>query len=915
MQIWQFAILGLGTGAVFALFAHSIVAVNLGSGVLNFSAGAIGMVGAYTYYALYGTSTLSSVAALAVALTVSAAIGVAMYWLVMRRLANAPHTSRIVATLGLMAILLEGVTLFSEGKGAAQLVRSPLPRGVVRLGADMSVGQDRLMLTAIAIVATLALMAAERHTRLGLAARAVSENRTVVASMGWSPDLVAATAWAVGSVLAAVAAILAASMSSLNASGLTLLVVPAMAAALLGGFHSFGWTLGGAMLLGVAQSLVSRYVSAPGWQTAGPLLAIVVILAARGHRLPARTEHAERRPAVGTGSIRKGVFVVAAVAAGLIFAVPVTWLNAISITLLFALIILSVVVLTGYAGQLSLAQAALAALGAYFTAWFAVVGGLPLSIAIVCGVAVCSPIAVLVALPALRTRGPNLAIATLSLAIAIDSLVINNPQRVAVLAAEPLGRLNLFGVDVNGVTRPAAFAVVALGVLVIAGLAVANLRRGRAGRRLLAVRSNERAAAALGISVAGIKLYAFWLSTMIAATAGALLEARFAFGDLSLFNVLDNINVVLYATVGGIGWIASSAIGALNVPGGISALILSSFTTSAGAWLVLIGGVGAITVVLQSPDGMAPLMRHQLEGIVTFVRRLARIRRQPPQAVSVPARAAFGRVESRRLEVRDVTVQFGYQTALDGVCLTLGPGEVVGLIGPNGAGKSTLIDVVTGFQSPKSGSVLVDGRPIDRLTPARRARAGLSRSFQSLELFDDMSVLENLRTAGDRTSARHYLTDLVWPRADAVSDATAAAIYEFRLQDVLGAVPPQLDYGKRRLVAIARAMSSAPSLLLLDEPAAGLDERERRELAHLIRRVADEWGIGVLLVEHDVQLVFSVSDRVVALDQGAVIASGTCDEVRRSRAVVSAYLGGVDADAGTSPSEAGHTGNPHEARW
>jgi sulfate-transporting ATPase len=254
----------------------------------------------------------------------------------------------------------------------------------------------------------------------------------------------------------------------------------------------------------------------------------------------------------------------------------------------------------------------------------------------------------------------------------------------------------------------------------------------------------------------------------------------------------------------------------------------------------------------------------------------------------------------RTLELRDVTVRFGSQSALAGVSLELRTGDLVGLIGPNGAGKSTLIDVVTGFQQVSGGSVLLDGRPVNRLGPARRARAGISRSFQGLELFDDMTVLENLRTAADQVAPWSYLADLAWPRPSRLTAATAAVIDVFRLETVLGRRPPELDYGKRRLVAIARALSAAPALLLLDEPAAGLGQRERQELAGLLRQVSADWGIGVLLVEHDVEMVFAVCERVVVLDRGQVIAAGPAAEVRSSSAVVAAYLGDAEAQ-GAAP--------------
>ena len=903
MEALQFAILGLGTGAIFALLAQSIVAVNLGSGVLNFSAGATGMLGAYTFFALRGDGLAPGILALVLALAASAAVGAATHLLIMRPLASASLTSRIVVTLGLMATLLEVVTLITSNHGATEFVTSPLPAGTVQIGSQIVIGTDRLVLAAIACGVTALLVLAQRRTRLGLATCAMAENRLVAASMGWSPNVVGATVWAVGSAVAALAAILAASISGLSASSLTFLVIPAMAAALIGGFRSFTWTLIGAMLIGIAQSELSRYVSSPGWQTAAPLLAIVCVLIVRGRGLPARTEPSERRPAVGSGRVRPAILVGAAVAGLLLTLGPVTWQTPISTTLLFALIVLSVIVVTGYAGQLSLAQVAMAGLGAYFTALLSVKFGVPLVVAIIGAVVACMPIAVLVALPALRTRGYNLAIATISLATAIDSLIINNPERLSSIIGKDLGPLTIFGLDLSAVTNPAAFTVTALVVFAVTAVAVANLRRGRSGRRLLAIRSNERAAASLGISVPGVKLYAFWLSATIAALGGALMEARFGTGDLTSFQVNDNINVVLYATIGGIGWIAGAILGALGVPGGVTAEIVSSFTLQAGSWLVLLGGVGAILIIMQSPDGAAPLLRRQFASLASWARRGAGRQSRLEQAAILQERharrgpgdngtqAALPRRSPRTLEVRDIAVRYGRQVALNDVSLTLKTGEIVGLIGPNGAGKSTLIDVITGFQRPQAGTLLLDGRAIDRLGPARRARAGVSRSFQALELFEDMTVLENLRTAADRTSAHHYLTDLAWPKASPLTDATHVAIQEFQLEPVLHRFPPELDFGTRRLVAIARSLSSGPSLILLDEPACGLDRRERRELASLIKRVASDWGVGVLLVEHDVQLVFSVCERVVALDQGRVIAAGPADAVHRSEAVVTAYLG------------------------
>jgi ABC-type branched-subunit amino acid transport system permease subunit len=218
----------------------------------------------------------------------------------------------------------------------------------------------------------------------------------------------------------------------------------------------------------------------------------------------------------------------------------------------------------------------------YFTAWIAVHASLPLAAKVVFAVALRTPVAALQALPAFRTLGSNLAIATLSLAVAADSPIINNRQRVSGLEGRDLGRFRLFGLDIGAMAHPSAFAVTSVAVLTMACMSVGNLRRGRSGRRLLPVRSHERAAATIEISVSGARLYAFWVSAMLAALAGALTEARFSKGDFSSYQVLHNVNVVLDAVIGGIGWVVAAILGALGVPGGVTAQALASVTSNAG---------------------------------------------------------------------------------------------------------------------------------------------------------------------------------------------------------------------------------------------------------------------------------------------------------------------------------------------
>jgi sulfate-transporting ATPase len=210
-----------------------------------------------------------------------------------------------------------------------------------------------------------------------------------------------------------------------------------------------------------------------------------------------------------------------------------------------------------------------------------------------------------------------------------------------------------------------------------------------------------------------------------------------------------------------------------------------------------------------------------------------------------------------------------------------------------------LIDAATGFVRPTGGQILVDGTVVNRWSASRRARMGVSRSFQSLELFEDLSVRDNILAGADRVGMRPYLTDVFWPRRESFPTTAVRAIREFDLQDDLDKTPGELPYGRRRLVSIARALAAEPSILLLDEPAAGLSDVETTELSGLLRRLVDEWGVGILLVEHDMNLVMTVCDRVVALDMGEVIGSGPPSDIRSNERVRGAYLG----DAPPHPNE------------
>ncbi len=876
MDVLQFALLGLGPGAVYALSALGLVLVYRGSGVLNFAHGALGAVGALWFFLLRDTWGWPTAFALVSALTLAGVSGAAVHLVIMRRLRSATAITRVIATLGLLTAV-QGLVLELRGTNL-ELVDGMLPDQALDL-LGVTIGRDRLLLAALAVTATLVLAGLSRWTRFGIATQAVAENARAAAALGWSPDAVATTTWAIGTALAALAAVLIAPVVGLSMLELSLLVIPALAAALVGRFVSFLATLGGALAIGIAESELSRFVTFPGASKSVPFLVILVVLALSGHPFPERGDAAGRPARVGSGRVGVLAAVAAVVFATAVLTLDGDWVAALTTSLIAGIIGVSVLVITGYAGQVSLAQYAMAGLGAFVAGRLVAAAGVPYELAIVVGVAAAVPIGILVGLPALRTRGLALAVATLGLALAIERTILLNPDLTGGYTGTVVGDLRLFGVDLSSVDHPERYALLVLAGAIGVGTVVANLRRGRAGRRLLAMRTNERAAAALGIDVRLAKLFAFALASAIAAIGGILTAFRFPQVIFTEFGLFESIAVVSQTVVGGMGYLAGALGGGTLAANGVAS---ETFPDSSG-WVPVVAGVLVVVVLLIAPDGVAGLFRR-------------RRRSHPPAGrASVPEGRSAHAVRPSRvpapLVVDALAVAFGGVRALDGVSLTVAPGTVVGLIGPNGAGKTTLIDAVSGFVRPVGGSVRLGGRPLDGLSPHRRSRLGVGRSFQSLELFDAMTVGDQLQTAVDHWDAAGYGSSLVRPGRAALSAEAAWAVDLLGLTDELDVPVGDLPYGRRRLVAMARAVASAPAVLLLDEPAAGLDAAETGELGRFVRVLADERGLGVLLVEHDVDLVAAVCDHVVVCDFGRVIGQGPPAEVLASDAVVTAYLG------------------------
>jgi sulfate-transporting ATPase len=880
----QYAVLGIGICAVYTLLVQGLLVVHGGSGVLNFAHGAMAMVAAYLYWQLRTVDHWSVATSWATCLAALATIGCGVYLLVMRPLRHASTMSAVVATLGLL-IVMQGATALRWG-AQGRALPSDLPRrvDVVR---GVFVPEDRLWLIGIAVALTAALSAVYRLTPLGLAIRAGSENQRGVAALGWSPDVMGAVTWTLGAVLAGAAGILAAPLIGLSLDQMPLLVIPVLAAGLIGGFTSFWGALAGAFFIGLSQSVAFGYLNqVQGITWTLPFAVIVVLLVVRGKGLPARGYVVERLPAVGSGAVRWWlVLPLVGVAAALMLTVfDAILLDAIAISLAWAVLMLSVVVLLGFTNQLSFEQMAMAGIATLFARRFIGDLGVPFGLSFLLAVALAVPIGAVFAIPALRTRGVNLAVVTLGLgAVVTDTVLPNAFLRGGRGSPSPP---SLFGISLEYVHHTDRYAVFALVVFVLCAAAVANVRRGGAGRALIAVRANERAAAALGISVLQAKLYAFVLGCALASVGGILYTYHSFTVSSSPYN---SILVVSYAVIGGVGFASGPLVGMLITTGGLGGWLVSRLwpgSTGGSYWLLVGTGALVVLIVVCFPD-----------GLVSLVPR-ARRRRVVAQPTADPAMPAPRRAT---LEVRDLVVRFGAVTAVDGVSFTVRPGEVLGLIGPNGAGKTTIIDAVTGFVRPAAGSIHLDGAPIDRWPAHRRSRDGIGRSFQSLELFEHATVEDNLRVACDARALVDYCRDLVAPPSRPLPPAAVAAARALQIDDATGVRVTDLPYGQRRRTAIARTLATAPSVLLLDEPAAGLDAAELGELAGVVRRLAAERGLAILVVEHELTFVMEACDRIVVLDFGRTLAEGSPAEIAADPAVVAAYLGEPSAEDDAIP--------------
>jgi ABC-type branched-subunit amino acid transport system ATPase component/branched-subunit amino acid ABC-type transport system permease component len=905
-ELLRFALLGLGSGAVYALAAQGIVVIYRGSGVLNFSQGAIGLLSATLFVRTWHEYGWPLWLAIVLGVASAALTGAVVFLAVMRPLHRRSQLVRLVASLGVLSVVQQGLLI---GFGAKTVLVPPfLPSGKLEVLDGAAIGYDRLTILGTAVALSLALGWYFRSTRLGMATLANNDDPVAAAALGWSSTLIGCVNWVIGAALGGLAGVFIVAISGLSPVALTLVILPAFAAALASRFQSFVLALAYALALGVGQALLVRYGSnvfdavpgldPDGWADALPFVLIVLVLVARGSVIPRRGELSELLPRVGLPMHDRRLPLVAA--AVLVLAVatgPTNMVSTVVTSLLLGIVALSVVLLAGYAGQLSLGQMAIAGTAALVAGRVSGSAGWPFLLGAAAGVLAAIVAGTLFALPSLRSRGLTLAVVTLGLGVAVQKVVFANPRYTGGFSGTVVRPPSLFGWDISSAAHPERYAVVVAVAFVSLAFLVSNIRRGKLGRRLLAVRSNEHAAASLGMSIPATKLAAFGLAAAIAAVGGVLLGFRFSAVQYTSFDLFASLQVVILTVIGGTGYVAGTVLGALMAPGGIGQYFID-LGGNAERWFVFISGALLLVVIVGNPDGQAHVMARQWRELRprlpwrrrsgTATARAEARRIPPPEVVRAP--------DPVTLDVQGVSVKFGQALILDGVSLTVAPGQIVGLIGPNGAGKTTLLEAVSGYVRLEAGRVLVDDQVFTAPTASALARLGVRRSFQGVESFEDLTVAENLVVAHERMGPASMFRELLRPTPAVLSPAVAALAARFGLAEDLDATPESLAFGRRRLLGVARAMAGHPSVLLLDEPASGLSATERAELCDLVRQVAREDGIGVLLVEHDVELVVGLCDEVVVLDVGQVIFRGAADGLLDDEQVRAAYLGDLFAE-------------------
>ncbi|HZT66694.1 MAG TPA: branched-chain amino acid ABC transporter ATP-binding protein/permease [Acidimicrobiales bacterium] len=566
-------------------------------------------------------------------------------------------------------------------------------------------------------------------------------------------------------------------------------------------------------------------------------------------------------------------------------------INTFSYGILAGLLALSLNMITGYAGPVSLGQAAFLGVGAFATGLVVTKSGLPSAaafpVAVVASALVGALGALLVGLPALRLRGIYLALSTFAFADAVDHYFFNLQKLTGLGSGITVPRPHLGPLSLHTSSN---YIVVPLLALAVIWVFDQRLRGTRLGRSLIAIRESEEVAASFGVRVPWAKLAAFLASGAVAGLTGALFAYQVTVVNKNSFTLDQSLFYLIIVVVGGLG----SRGGVLAA--GVLFIALPKWLAALQGWDFIVAALLLVFTLARHPGGFP--------GMLAEARDKRMLRRGHDDLDSeLPAAAAATEppgpdqrpATGGRLEVTGVTVRFGGLTAVNGAGLVVEPGEAVGLIGPNGAGKSTLFNAISGFVTPNSGRVLLDGEDVTDLPAHERAGRGLGRTFQQVGLVKGATLVENLMLA-QHVRIGSDMGPLVGTRAGRAAEESSRArahelLEEIGLTRYAEVRAAALSTGQQRLVELACAVAARPRLLLLDEPSAGLSPAAAEHLAGQLAALRARHATSLLLIEHHLPLVLAVCERCYVLDAGSILAEGPSKKVVKRPEVVAAYLG------------------------
>ncbi len=878
-----YIIIGVAIGSVYGLAGVGLVLTFKTSGIFNFAHGALATIAAYVFYALWVQAGLPwPVGAIIAVFVLGPLLGI-IFESFARGLSRTTIVWGVVATIGVL-LSVEAVCTLIYGTVVRQYPHFLSVSTFQLFGT--AVTYEQLITFLISLGATAGLYLFFRMARMGKAMRAVVDDPNLLDLSGTSPARVRRLAWIIGCTFAMISGLLLAPSVGLSASALTLLVVEAFGAAAIGGFSSLPLTWVGGLVIGIAESIITKYVSTTSiWgglpATLPFIILFLVLLLYPRRQLVSRQVALVRRPLAWKLPNKVQVPLGVAVLVFLIFVPQFAGfhLGSWTIFLAYVILFLSLSLLVRTSGQVSLCQMGFAAIGVVAFSKLTLSAGIPWLPALLLSGLVAVPIGALLAIPAIRLSTLYLALATFGFGLVLSDMFYQSSLMFTVTAtgiAVPMPHLSWLSVD-----SPKGFYYVTLAALVIVAIVVVALVRGRLGRILRGMAESPTALASSGTSINVTRVLVFCISAYLAAIAGAFIGMTLQTVNGQSFDPFLSLTLlaVIMIITGGEPWNALIAAAGLAL---IPAYVSSATTPT---YLQCLFGVGAVLAALGLQQGLPLAWRAAMD------RKLVKRRALDPAAVAeAPAvrSAPFG------IEVTKLTVRFGGLVAVNGLTLTAGPGRITGLIGPNGAGKTTVFNATSALVRPAAGRLLFDGKDVTRLGSAARARRGLGRTFQQMELYDSLTVAQNVELGREASMAgAGVVSHLVGHPKDHIR-IEAATIEALELCGIDGLAEQQvgsLSTGQRRLVELARCVAGPFGFLLLDEPSSGLDREETRRFGEILERIVSERGTGILLVEHDMALVMSVCEEIFVMDFGNLIFSGTPEEVRRNASVQAAYLG------------------------